>query len=146
MTITALADGYEVDDDPTRIDIDAAFEYLAGESYWAKGRERSVMDDLVREATRVVGLYAPGGAMVGFARAVSDRHTFAYLADVYVLESHRGRGLGVDLVRTMIEGSDYPHVRWTLGTLDAHGLYEKVGFGLPSERIMERRRAAGDPG
>lgn len=146
MTIRALADGYELDDDPTRIDVDAAHAYLSGESYWAKGRERAVMDDLVREATRVVGLYDPDGAMVGFARAIADRHTFAYLADVYVLDAHRGRGLGVELVREMVEGSDYPHIRWMLGTLDAHGLYRKVGFGEPSERIMERRRAAGDPG
>lgn len=146
MTIRALPDGYELDDDPTRIDVDAAHAYLSGESYWAKGRERAVMDDLVREATRVVGLYDPDGAMVGFARAIADRHTFAYLADVYVLDAHRGRGLGVELVREMVEGSDYPHIRWMLGTLDAHGLYRKVGFGEPSERIMERRRAAGDPG
>lgn len=140
MTVTSLPDGYELDDDPARVDVDAAHAYLSGESYWAKGRERAVMDDLVREATRVVGLYAPDGAMVGFARAVSDRHTFAYLADVYVLEAHRGRGLGVELVRKMIEESDYPHVRWTLGTLDAHGLYRKLGFGPPTDRIMERRR------
>lgn len=146
MTIRALAGGYELDDDPARIDVDAAFAYLSGESYWAKGRERSVMDDLVREATRVVGLYDPSGAMVGFARAIGDRHTFAYLADVYVLDAHRGRGLGVELVREMVEASDFPHIRWMLGTLDAHGLYRKVGFGEPSERIMERRRAAGDPG
>jgi GNAT superfamily N-acetyltransferase len=145
MTTRALPDGYELDDDPARVDVDAAFAYLSGESYWAQGRERHVMDALVREATRVVGLYDPAGAMIGFARAVADRHTFAYLADVYVLEVHRGRGLGVELVTEMIEGSEYPHIRWMLGTLDAHDLYRKVGFGDPSERIMERRRAAGDP-
>lgn len=146
MTIRALPGGYELDDDPERIDVDAAFAYLSGESYWAKGRERAVMEDLVREATRVVGLYDSTGAMIGFARALADRHTFAYLADVYVLDAHRGSGLGVELVREMVEGSGFPHIRWMLGTLDAHGLYRKVGFGEPSERIMERRRTAGDPG
>ncbi len=146
MTIRSLPGGYELDDGPERIDVDAAFAYLSGESYWAQGRERAVMEDLVRDATRVVGLYDSTGAMIGFARAIGDRHTFAYLADVYVLDAHRGRGLGVELVREMVEASDFPHIRWMLGTLDAHGLYRKVGFGEPSERIMERRRAAGDPG
>lgn len=145
MTITRLADGYELDDDPARVDVDAAHAYLGGESYWAKGRPFDVTAAVIRGAQRVVGLYAPDGAMVGFARVTSDHHTIAYLGDVYVLEAHRGRGLGVELVRTVIEGSDFPHVRWLLGTLDAHTLYEKVGFGPPSERIMERRRAAGDP-
>ena len=140
MTRRALDDGYELDDDPARIDVDAATTYLGGESYWARGRSREVMERLVREATRVVGLYAPDGSMIGFARAVSDRHTFAYLADVYVLDGHRGRQFGVELVRGMIEHSEYPHVRWMLGTLDAHDLYRKFGFTEPSERIMERPR------
>lgn len=140
MTIRALEGGYELDDDPARVDIDAATAYLGGESYWAKGRTRGVMEQLVREATRVVGTYAPNGDMVGFARAVSDRHTFAYLADVYVLDGHRGRGLGVELVRETVERSGFPNVRWMLGTLDAHDLYRKFGFREPSDRIMERPR------
>lgn len=145
MTCTALPDGYELDDDPSRIDVEAAHAYLGGQSYWAKGRDFEVTAQVIAEATRVVGLYAPNGAMVGFARTLSDRHTFAYLSDVYVLEEHRGQGHGTALVRTMIEGSDYPNVRWLLGTADAHDLYRKFGFGTPTERIMERRRAAGDP-
>lgn len=140
MTIRALEGSYELDDDPARVDVDAATAYLGGESYWAKGRSRETMEQLVREATRVVGAYAPGGAMVGFARAVSDRHTFAYLADVYVLDAHRGRGLGVELVREIVEHSAFPGVRWMLGTLDAHDLYRKFGFREPSARIMERPR------
>jgi GNAT superfamily N-acetyltransferase len=135
-----LDDGYELDDDPARVDVDAATAYLGGESYWARGRSREVMERLVREATRVVGAYDSTGAMVGFARAVSDRHTFAYLADVYVLDAHRGHGLGVELVREIVEHSEYPHVRWMLGTLDAHELYRKFGFTTPTERIMERPR------
>jgi GNAT superfamily N-acetyltransferase len=140
MTITSLADGYELDDDLARVDIEAAHAYLGGESYWAKGRAFEVTEAVIRGAGRIVGLYAPDGAMVGFARATTDFHTFAYLGDVYVLEAHRGRGLGVELVRHMIEGSSFPHVRWLLGTLDAHTLYEKLDFGPPSGRIMERRR------
>jgi GNAT superfamily N-acetyltransferase len=140
MTRRALAGGYELDDDPARIDADAVHAYLSGESYWARGRDRAVSDELLVGATRVVGLYAPDGAMVGFARAVSDRHTFAYLGDVFVLEPHRGGGRGTALVRETIDESPFPHVRWLLGTLDAHGLYRKLGFGEPSARVMERRR------
>lgn len=132
---------YELDDDPSRVDVAAAHAYLGSESYWAKGRDLAVMEQLVREATRVVGLYAPDGAMVGFARALSDRHTVAYLADVYVLHDHQGRGLGTALLHMMIDDSGFEHVRWLLGTRDAHSLYRRVGFETPSQRIMERARA-----
>ncbi|MCB0877519.1 MAG: GNAT family N-acetyltransferase [Thermoleophilia bacterium] len=140
MTARRLDDGYELDDDPVRVNVDVVHDYLSGESYWARGRSRAVTDQLVGSATRVVGLYAADGALVGFARAVSDHHSFAYLADVFVLEPHRGRGLGVELVREMVEGASFSWVRWMLGTLDAHDVYRKVGFGEPSDRIMERRR------
>ena len=88
-----LPDGFELDDDRSRVDVDAVHDYLANESYWAKGRPREVVERLVAEATRVVGLYREG-RQVGFARVVSDGEVFAYLADVYVLEEARGRGLG----------------------------------------------------
>ena len=90
----------------------------------------------MRQATRVVGLYHQG-AQVGFCRAVSDGVSFAYLADVYVLPDHRGRGLGEELVREMVEGSGW-NVRWLLHTGDAHALYRRFGFGDPSPRVMER--------
>jgi hypothetical protein len=85
-----LPGGYELDDDPARIDLDAVHAYLAGESYWARGRPRELVAQLVWEATRVVGLYSDG-RQVGFCRAVSDGVAVAYLADVYVLEQHRQR-------------------------------------------------------
>jgi len=91
---------------------------------------------LVREASRVVGLYHDG-LQVGFCRAVTDRVSFAYLADVYVLAEHRGRGLGEGLVREMVEASGWS-VRWLLHTGDGHGLYQKFGFTEPSPRVMER--------
>src|SRR5438132_5800884 len=94
--------GYELDDDPARVDVDAVHDYLANESYWAEGRSRETVERLVREATRVVGLYHKG-RLVGFARAFSDGVALAYLADVYVLAGHRGRGLGVELVREMVD-------------------------------------------
>ena len=98
----ALPDGFELDDDPARIDVAAVHRYLSGESYWAAGRPLETVARLVREASRVVGLYRDG-AQVGFARAVSDGVAVAYLADVYVLPEHQGRGLGEELVREVVD-------------------------------------------
>jgi GNAT superfamily N-acetyltransferase len=136
--IRRLEGGYELDDDPRRVDVDAVHDYLANQSYWAKGRPRETVERLVREATRVVGVYHDG-RQVGFARAFSDRVANAYLADVYVLPEHRGRGLGVELVREMIENGPLAHVKWILHTADAHELYRRFGFGAPSDMLMERR-------
>ena len=131
-----LGDGYELDDDPDRVDVDAVHAYIS-QAYWATGRPRTEMERLVREAQRVVGLYKDG-EQVGFCRAASDGMSFAYLADVYVLEEHRGRGLGLELVREMVENGPYADRKWLLHTRDMHRLYAKLGFGLPSERVMER--------
>jgi GNAT superfamily N-acetyltransferase len=126
-----LADGFELDDDPARIDVDEVHRFISEESYWGKGRPRETVERLIREASRVVGLYGDG-RQVGFARAVSDGVVFACLADVYVLPEFRGRGLGVELVREMIENGPYARVgKWLLHTDDAHGLYEKFGFEPP---------------
>ena len=132
-----LGDGYELDDDPARIDRDAVHAYLGGESYWAKGRTRPRQDELIDASARVVGLYKDG-AQIGFARAVDcDAAGFVYLADVYVLDEHRGRGLGVELTREIVERGPYAGRRWVLHTRDAHTLYEKLGF-WPNERLLER--------
>jgi GNAT superfamily N-acetyltransferase len=132
-----LPDGYELDDDPGRVDVGAVHGYLAGESYWARGRPLEVQERLVREAARVVGLYR-GGAQVGFCRAATDGVSFVYLADVYVLADHRGRGLGAELVREMIENGPYADRKWLLHTEDAHDLYRRVGFDTPGYKLMER--------
>jgi ribosomal protein S18 acetylase RimI-like enzyme len=127
----------EFDDDPGRIDVDAVHDYLANESYWAEGRPRDVVERLIREAQRVVGVY-DGERQVGFARAFTDGVSLVYLADVYVLPEYRGRGVGVQLVREMVENGPYADLRWILHTRDAHGLYRKLGFVEPSERVLER--------
>jgi GNAT superfamily N-acetyltransferase len=132
-----LGDGYELDDDPTRIDVDAVHAFLSS-SYWAEGRARSEVERLTSGAQRVVGVYKDG-AQVGFARAFTDDMSAVYLADVYVLEEHRGRGLGIELVREMVDNGPYAHRRWILHTRDMHRLYAKFGFGPPSERVMERQ-------
>jgi GNAT superfamily N-acetyltransferase len=132
-----LGDGYELDDDPSRIDREAVHRYLS-RSYWAEGRSREVQDALIDGASRVVGLYR-AGQQVGFTRTLSDGHTQSYLADVYVLDEHRGRGLGVELVRFTVDDGPHADTKWFLHTRDAHALYAKLGFGAPSERVMERR-------
>ena len=132
-----LGDGYELDDDRARIDRDAVHAYLSGESYWAAGRARERQDELIDASDHVVGLYKDG-AQIGFARAVDcDAAGFVYLADVYVLDEHRGHGLGVALVREIIEHGPFADRRWVLHTRDAHALYAKFGFG-PNVRLMER--------
>lgn len=138
-------DGVEIDDDPERVDPSAVHRFLAEESYWAPERDRATVDRLVQEATRLVGAY-DGGRQVGFARCFSDGVTLAWVGDVYVEASHRGRGIGEAVVRHLIEGSDFPHIRWMLGTADAHTFYAKLGFGPPSGRILERPRAGGEAG
>jgi GNAT superfamily N-acetyltransferase len=131
-----LEGGYELDDDPARIDVEAVHAFLT-ESYWAERRSFETVERLVRGAQRVVGLYHDG-RQVGFCRAVSDDASVTYLADLYVLPEHRGRGLGVELVREMIDNGPFAARRWLLHTRDAHDLYRRFGFGPPGERLMER--------
>ena len=133
----ALADGLELDDDPSRVDRAEVHRYLGGESYWAKGRSRETQDRLIDEAARVVGLY-DGERQIGFCRAATDGVSFVYLADVYVLEEYRGRGLGEELVREMVERGELSRLRWLLHTSDAHPLYRKFGFDVPGPKVMER--------
>ena len=86
----SLGDGLEFDDDPGRIDVAAVHDYLANHSYWAEGRPYEVVERLVREAQRVVGVY-DGDRQVRFARAFTDGVSLVYLADVYLLPEHRAR-------------------------------------------------------
>ena len=90
--IRQFAEADELADDPGRVDVDAVHAFLSKESSWAEGRSRETVERLVNEAQRVVGLYH-GGRQVGFCRAATDV-AYVYLADVYVLSEHRGRGLG----------------------------------------------------
>ena len=133
-----LGRGYELDDDAARVDRDAVHRFISDESYWAKGRTRAAMDGLIDRAARNVGLYAPDGSLAGYSRTVDVPDAFlAYLADVFVLAEHRGHGLGVELVRFTVEQGPYATRRWILHTVDAHGLYQKLGFATV-ERLLER--------
>jgi GNAT superfamily N-acetyltransferase len=132
-----LSGGIELDDDRARIDRDEVHRYLSEESYWAAGRPRETQDRLIDEAARVVGLY-DGDRQIGFCRAATDGVSFVYLADVYVLEAYRGRGLGEAMIREMVEHGDLSRLKWLLHTSDMHPLYRKLGFDVPNAKVMER--------
>ncbi|HWG01344.1 MAG TPA: GNAT family N-acetyltransferase [Trebonia sp.] len=132
-------EGYELDDDASRVDSDAAWAFLSTEAYWGRSRTRGDFEAQLAGSWRTVGVYETAtGRMVGFARAVSDGVSYAYLSDVYVLSSARGRGLGKELVATMVDRGPGAGFRWSLHTSDAHGLYRQFGFAPPGERYLER--------
>lgn len=125
---------YRLSDEPADVDVDVVASYLAEESYWAAGRSRDVVERSIANSAVVISAFAPSGEQIGFARVVSDRATFAWLADVFVLDEHRGRGLGVALVEAAV---DHPRVagvkRHVLATGDGHGLYARFGFESMTE-------------
>jgi GNAT superfamily N-acetyltransferase len=136
-----LNGGYELDDDPNRVDVDTVFRFLNEEAYWARGRTRETIERLVHGSTRVIAAYTPDGELVGFCRVMSDASNMAWLGDVFVLEPHRGRGVGVELVREAVEDPRFRDCLWYLNTRDAHDLYERFGFHRADPgRTMTRPR------
>ena len=132
-------DGYTIDTDPARLDRDALYDWLS-RSYWAAGIPRETFDRSLDHALNF-GIYAPDGSQAGFARVVTDRATVAYLGDVFVFESHRGRGLSKWLMACIMSHRDLQGLRrWILLTRDAHGLYAQHGFTplANAARWMER--------
>jgi GNAT superfamily N-acetyltransferase len=129
---------FAISTDRSRIDLDAVHAFLAA-SYWAHGIPRSVLAKSI-EHSLCFGLY-DGDRQIGFARVVTDRATFAYLADVYVLEDYRGRGLGSWMIECVQAHPELQGLRrWVLLTRDAHALYRRAGWtGVAKpERYMER--------
>jgi GNAT superfamily N-acetyltransferase len=136
---------YVVTTDPTRVDLDVVHRFLEG-SYWAAGRTRDQQARAHQLSTCFTLLHEPTGRQVGFARVLTDDVGFGWVADVFVVDEHRGRGLGVFLMRCVVES--YEHLsRLVLGTRDAHGLYEQLGFEplIRVERWMERRSHPPNP-
>lgn len=133
-----LGDGYELDDDPARTDR-AAVHASPARSYWAEGRSREVQDALSENAARVVGPYRDA-EQVGFSQTISDGYTQSSLADVYVLEEHRARGLGIELVRCGVDAGPFAGTKWFLHTAAAHDLYRRLGFEASGPRTLERGR------
>lgn len=137
MTTEVHRGAYAISDDPARLDLTAIHAFLT-RSYWASGVPRALVERAVANSL-CFGLYHEPD-QVGFARVVTDRATFAYLADVYVLETHRGQGLSKWLVQTLREHEELQGLRrFLLATRDAHGLYAKFGFKplTSPDRLME---------
>jgi GNAT superfamily N-acetyltransferase len=130
---------YAISTDRERLDFDLVHTFLSEEAYWSLGVARDVVERSIDNSI-CFGLYEDG-EQVGFARVVTDRAAFAYLADVFVLPDHRGRGLGKWLIETVLSHPDLQGLRrFFLGTADAHALYERYGFGpIDPGRMMERR-------
>jgi GNAT superfamily N-acetyltransferase len=141
MTIVDFPNGYQLDNDPTRLDIDKIHGYLSNQSYWAQGRTREQVIQSI-EHSFCFGLYAPQGDLVGFARVVTDWTTFAWLCDVFILDFARGLGLSKLMVQAIVQDERLRGVRrFMLATRDAHELYRNYG-GFRTlthpERWMER--------
>ena len=133
-----IRDDYIVSTDRRKLDIDLVHDYL-GSSYWAAGMPRAVLERGI-ENSLTFGIYYHG-RQVGFARVITDLATYAYLSDVFVLESHRGRGLSKWLMECILAHPDLQGLRrFALFTRDAQGLYERYGFGPPRGKstYMER--------
>lgn len=130
---------FVISTDPARLEIEVIHHFLVTESYWANTR---TLAQTVRaiENSICFGLYG-GGRQIGFARVVTDKTTFAYLGDVFVIDEFRGRGMSKWLMETIISHPELQGLRrWVLATRDAHELYRKYGFAqlrFP-ERWMER--------
>lgn len=133
---------YTISCDPGRLDLDEIHSFLTS-SYWATGISRDLVARSIA-GSLPFGLYhGPTGRLVGFARVISDRATFAYLGDVFVLESHRRLGLGHWLVEVITGHPELQGLRrWLLATRDAHAIYAKFGFTPIEnpERLMHRWR------
>lgn len=133
--------GYVLSTDKARLDVDAIAAFLSERSYWAQGRPRAMIERSI-EQSLCIGIYQrETGAQAAFARVVTDYATFAWVCDVFVLEDHRGHGLGkwlIETLTTMPELATLP--RMWLATRDAHGLYAQYGFAPhpAPDRIMVR--------
>lgn len=141
--VEVCAGDFALSDDPARLDAERAYGWISGESYWAAGIPRELFVRALA-GSLVVGAYAGSGEMAGMARVVTDRATFAWICDVFVGGSWRGRGLGKALMAYLADHPDLQGLRRThLATRDAHGLYAQFGF-VPLtgvDRWMEIRGA-----
>lgn len=133
--------GYLFSFNTCKIQLDVIHKYLSEESYWAKGITKNIVERSIHHSV-CLGIYDETGAQIGFGRIVTDSATFAYLADVFIFESHRGKGLSKIMVKTFCEVADSFKVRrFMLATLDAHNLYRQFGFEAITnpERLMGRK-------
>jgi N-acetylglutamate synthase-like GNAT family acetyltransferase len=130
--------GYRISTNRAEMDIDAIHAYIS-RSYWAEGIPKSTLARAINNSL-CFSVFTDAGAQIGFARMVTDAATFAYMADVYILEAHRGKGLSKWLVQQMMAHPDLQGLRRiNLATKDAHSLYQRYGFTplVAPDRMME---------
>lgn len=142
--VDSAPDDYRLSFDRSEVDIDAVHAFLTA-SYWSPGISRERVARAVA-GSLCVSAYAPSGAQVGFARAVTDYASFAYLADVYVVPEHGGRGLARKMTQALLDHPEMQTIRrWMLATRDAHGVYEALGFHALEDptKAMEYRPPRG---
>jgi GNAT superfamily N-acetyltransferase len=135
-------DGFEISDDPSRLDREQVWRWLSEQAYWAIGRSFDVVGRSI-DGSLCLGVYAPGGAQVGFCRLVTDSATFAWLCDVFIAPTARGQRLGEWMVSVAVRHPRVADVRQQLlATADAHELYERFGFRRfdEAERMAWMRR------
>ena len=130
--------GFIVTTDPKKVDIKTLHNYLSKESYWAQNIPKVIVEKGIKNSLNF-SLISPLKRFIGYAKLITDKATFAYLADVYVEKSFRGKGLGKWMMNCIMNHPELQNLRmWLLHTKDAHGLYEKFGFSKPAnvEKIM----------
>lgn len=137
VTADRWTDDYEVDSDLARMDLDRVHRWLSTDAYWSLGRTRETVETAAQHSLNI-GVFAGDGAQVAYARVVTDRATFAWLCDVYVDREHRGRGLGKRLTDAVVDTLRPMALKRTmLATLDAHEMYERVGFvAVPDPEML----------
>lgn len=122
-----MINGYKISANKNDLDFSVVYQFIAS-SYWAKGIPQTTMQRAI-ENSLCFGVFTERNQQVGFARVISDYATYAYLADVFILEDHRGKGLSKWLVAEILNHADLQGLRrFNLVARDAHGLYEQFGF------------------
>lgn len=128
---------YDITTDISKLDVNVIHLFLSQESYWAKGIPKNIVEKSIANSL-CFGLFYKD-EQVGFARLITDKATFAYVADVFILHEHRGKGLGKWLMKTMQSHPELQNLRrWLLTTKDAHSLYEQLGWQKPSADYVYR--------
>jgi len=128
---------YVISTNPNLLDIEIIHDYLSNHSYWAKNIPKQVVFTSINHSF-CFGIYYKD-EQIGFARVITDKATFAYLADVFILPSHQGKGLSKWLLQTIHTQKELQGLRrWMLGTRDAHGLYEQFGWSVLDEETCKR--------